>query len=474
MSTTIRKRETDRSGGANGAGGAGDVFGRVLSQVRAELSELVDAAVWSLDDARLETRLGQVLAVRASVDELAARFVSQLDDRDLAGAAGGSSTQAYLMAAYRMPRGAAAGLVASPRSMTERTEVTRQAWAAGLISADAAGLIGKAIAMLDEGIEPSCVHGAQVDLIDHAQTLGHSQLARLTHHLIEVIDPDGADAKLAEQLEAEEARALAATTFRGRTGLDGIASFSGKMPNLQFSMLRKGLEAVASPRRNQVNPPGTSPEKMRTGPGTSDVVDVDGAHSDTEIGVLTYGQRLGRAFCELIEHLPTDSLPQHGVANASMVVTIDEGRLRSGLGEATLDTGGVISAGEARRLACNAGLVPLVLGGDSKILDLGMTQRLFDRYQRLALAQRDGGCSFSGCDRSPAWCEAHHITAWSHGGPTDLTNGCLLCSFHHHLIHKRDWAIVMAVDGIPDVIPPARIDPEQRPIRHQRLKRRPG
>ena len=115
-----------------------------------------------------------------------------------------------------------------------------------------------------------------------------------------------------------------------------------------------------------------------------------------------------------------------------------------------------------------------MLSGDSRILDLGMTRRLFDRYQRIALAVRDQGCVFAGCDRPPAWCEAHHLKAWKHGGPTDLANGCLLCSFHHHLIHQGEWELVMASDGIVEAIPPQRIDPHRRPIRHERLKPRPG
>lgn len=210
------------------------------------------------------------------------------------------------------------------------------------------------------------------------------------------------------------------------------------------------------------------------GPGTSDLVDADGAHCDTEIGILTYGQRRGRAFLELIEHLPVNELPQHGVGNAQIVVTIDAATLATGIGEATLDTGGVISASEARRLACNAGLLPVVLDGPSKILDLAMSQRLFDRYQRIALATRDKGCIWPGCDRPPAWCEAHHIKAWHLGGPTDISNGCLLCSWHHRLLDKGEWHIVMAADGIPELIPPPRIDPHRRPIRHERLKPRAG
>ncbi len=213
---------------------------------------------------------------------------------------------------------------------------------------------------------------------------------------------------------------------------------------------------------------------MVHGPGTSDLIDADGVHCDTEIGTLTYGQRRGRAFLELIEHLPTTKLPQHGVGNAQIVVTIDAATLATGIGEATLDTGGVISAGEARRLACNAGLLPVVLDGPSKILDLGMSQRLFDRYQRIALAVRDKGCVWPGCDTAP---------------------GVVRSAPHHPLAPRRTHRHLERVPPVrlapppprhrrmgdrhgprrhPELIPPTRIDPKRRPIRHERLKPRPG
>jgi hypothetical protein len=139
-----------------------------------------------------------------------------------------------------------------------------------------------------------------------------------------------------------------------------------------------------------------------------------------------------------------------------------------------IDTGCEVSASEVRRMACNAGLVPAVLGGDSRVLDLGRSRRLFDQHQRLALALRDGGCSFPRCDRPAAWCEAHHVTPFSADGSTDVSNGALLCSFHHHLIHRGEWQLTIAVDGFPEAIPPPWVDAKQRSIRHSRYPPRPG
>ena len=123
-------------------------------------------------------------------------------------------------------------------------------------------------------------------------------------------------------------------------------------------------------------------------------------------------------------------------------------------------------------MACNAQLIPDVLDGNSCVLDLGMSRRLFSRHQHVAMAVRDRGCVFPGCERPPAFCEAHHVKPWSQGGPTDLDDGCLICPYHHHLIHQGEWQVILAADGVPEIIPPARIDPDRKPRRHERLIRR--
>jgi hypothetical protein len=90
----------------------------------------------------------------------------------------------------------------------------------------------------------------------------------------------------------------------------------------------------------------------------------------------------------------------------------------------------------------------MVLNGDSVPLDLGREQRLFSKYQRIALAQKYGGCAASNCDRPPAWTEAHHPEQWTHGGRTDLNNGLPLCAPHHHMAdHLETWNMKRLPDG---------------------------
>jgi hypothetical protein len=121
-------------------------------------------------------------------------------------------------------------------------------------------------------------------------------------------------------------------------------------------------------------------------------------------------------------------------------VILDLDTLTTDHGWAETSTGDGITADQPRRLACQAGSIPVVLGGRGEVLDLGRTRRLFSPAQRKAMAVRDRQCTADGCDVPAAWCEAHHHRQpWSQGGKTDLADGKLLCPFHHHRAHDPGW-----------------------------------
>ena len=115
-------------------------------------------------------------------------------------------------------------------------------------------------------------------------------------------------------------------------------------------------------------------------------------------------------------------------------------------------------------LAGDAELIPLLFdrAHSDRQLILGRTKRLANRAQRRALAARDGGCCFPGCDRPASWAEVHHLIEWVPDGNTDLDNLCLLCPFHHREFGRRGWQVEMT-DGLPHWIPPRWLDPDQRP-----------
>ncbi|GAA2137515.1 hypothetical protein GCM10009825_23430 [Arthrobacter humicola] len=126
---------------------------------------------------------------------------------------------------------------------------------------------------------------------------------------------------------------------------------------------------------------------------------------------------------------------------------------------------GPVTASTVRKIACDADIIPVLLGGEGRILDIGRASRIFPPHLRKALIARDRGCAFPGCTIPAPWCEAHHITYWSRGGTTGTENGALLCSHHHYLIHKEAWTIRVRT-GVPWFIPPPHIDPGQKPRRN--------
>ena len=176
--------------------------------------------------------------------------------------------------------------------------------------------------------------------------------------------------------------------------------------------------------------------------------------------------------------LAAGTLPAAGGLRPQVMVTIDYRDLLTRLGNdgdaahraTTEHTGnllftGPVTASTARKIACDADIIPVLLGGEGRILDIGRASRVFPPHIRKALTARDQGCAFPGCTIPAPWCEAHHITYWSRGGTTGTDNGTLLCSHHHHLIHKEQWTIQLRT-GIPWFIPPPHIDPRQKPRRN--------
>lgn len=121
-----------------------------------------------------------------------------------------------------------------------------------------------------------------------------------------------------------------------------------------------------------------------------------------------------------------------------------------------------ISMRSVERIACGTGTVPILFDGQ-QVIDVGRDQRLFTARQRIALAARDGGCRFLGCDRPPSWCEAHHIVPWSQNGSTTLAEGVLLCPHHHMLIHNNGWEVVRHGSDYR-LKPPRSIDAQQELI----------
>ncbi|WGW13702.1 DUF222 domain-containing protein [Saxibacter everestensis] len=155
-----------------------------------------------------------------------------------------------------------------------------------------------------------------------------------------------------------------------------------------------------------------------------------------------------------------------GGSDATIMVSIDyETLYEKASGHGLLSHTGPIGVSTVRRLACDAAMIPVVLGGAGQVLDVGTARRLFTPAQRRAIIARDGGCIMPGCTAPPSWCIVHHVDFHSEGGPTSIANGALLCDHDHGVIHAGDWTVIMQ-EGIPWVIPPRWVDPRRTPRRN--------
>ncbi|WP_110181931.1 HNH endonuclease signature motif containing protein [Nocardioides solisilvae] len=281
----------------------------------------------------------------------------------------------------------------------------------------------------------------EAHLLEKASEFDPRALARIAAKILEVLVPHVADETEARRLAREDRHARRVTSLtRHRLG-DGTTVIKARVPDATASRLMTNLEAFTNPRKQQ-----ELADEAAGGPAAGPTEGRFRA-ADATGEPLPYDLRLGRAFCSLLESLDPGSLPLHGGLATTLVITADVRTLVHGLGHGTLHTGEAVSAGELRRLACTAGLVPAVLGTGSHVLDLGLTARLFSPAQRRALALRDKHCRARGCDIPATWCEAHHLRPWSDLGPTDLANGILLCSRHHHLAHDERYVHERLPDG---------------------------
>jgi len=407
--------------------------GAALSAVR----RVADAPAWAMSRAELAETLLELSALEGMVAELKLRVLAEADKADVAGDVGASSTAAWVAHRTRVTRRAAGADVRLAKALDVPVmETLRHALAAGRVNLAQARVIAAAVADLPVEVPDGWRVRAQQHLVGEAQVHDAKQLKVLGRKIFEVLAPDEADARESEILEAEERVARERCSFATRDNGDGTTNGWFRLPTAQASMLVKAVHAFAAPRRAHLRKRGLGEDATGSsgsaGSHGSDWVEPDGRP-------VPWSVQLGQAFGELVEHLPVDGLPQAGGLGASVLITMDLEKLKAGIGSGFLDTGEVISAGQVRRLACGAGLVPVVLGSDSEVLDVGREARLHSKPMRKGAVARDKECTTEGCDRPAAWCELHHPKPWSKGGVTSVENSRLLCPRHHHYAHDDTY-----------------------------------
>ena len=391
---------------------------RVVEEVDALLDEVADSQPAYLARAEKERVLQAATRLMARFESLRVRTLAVADD--VAEEHGTRSAGAWLAHETQQdgPEGRRAQRLAE--GLDQRWPVLAEAYAAGTVHTEQARVIGKALDDLPSDLDAELRVQVEVHLVEQAAHFCPRDLRVLGRRVLKVVAPDVAEAHEAKMLEREERAAWERASITRRTMGAGVSRAMVTLPDSVMDRWFTQLHAFTSPRRH-----GHVPSDER----------------------VPYPRQLAHAFTALLERIPEEWLPQHGGTNTTVVVTIDQDRLMQEIATSGLTTGTALTAGGARRLACSAGILPVVLGGRTQPLDLGRARRLFTSGQRKAMAVRDRHCRAEGCEVPAAWCEAHHHDPWSRGGRTDLADGSLLCSFHHHRAHDRRYDLRTLLNG---------------------------
>ncbi len=406
-------------------------------------ASLVEAAVKDVTDvqpvfmttpekAEALLRLGrvadQVAALRLRVLAVAGDVAEAEAARDMA---------SWLAHHTRIERPAARRDTRLATDLEDRWHALAAAFGQGRVNTAQVRVIARVLAELPEDLDPEILALAEEELIVGAEEFSPRELETLGRRILEVVAPDIAEAEEGKKLAAEEQRARETTTLTSKRLGDGSTRISIRLPDATAARLQTYLEAFTAPRKAATS---------RLGDPAPD--------SDLPPARRTpMPRKLGQAFTALLETLDPKRLPLHGGDATTVMVTLDFATLTTALGAAGVATSTHpdgqlrISATEARRLACTATLIPAVLGSTGEVLDQGRAQRLFTPAQRKALALRDRICRAEGCTTPATWCEAHHLQSWTLGGNTDLTNGILLCSHHHHKAHDDRYTTTRMPNG---------------------------
>ncbi|MDQ2881371.1 MAG: HNH endonuclease [Actinomycetota bacterium] len=400
-------------------------------------------AIVGCDDAGLPGQVRDIESVSRIVYSVMLDAVGELDSRNIAVAAGFRNTKQLLAGMLNLSptdagtRVTHAGQLAPRRTLGGEVLApllpnTAAALAAGEIGPGQVRVITETINAIPSTVSPADRDAAEAELAHHARSFHPTALHKIGQRILAHLDPDGPAPRDEPEL------APAAGELRLWERRDGRLVLAGHLEPEHSATFRSLIEQLAAPRPAAAGIPDARTAEQRNADALLEVCGLARAAQDCP---STAGE------------------PPH------LTVTIDWDALRTGLGVATLDYGTQISAAQARQWACDAKIIPVVLGGKSEPLDVGRAMRTVPLSIRRALVARDRGCAFPGCDRPPGMCQAHHARHWIDHGETSVENCVLLCEAHHRHVHRTGWEILIH-PGHVEFIPPAIIDPTRTPLRN--------
>lgn len=400
----------------------------------------------------------QIVAIWQHLEHLTRRLaavdhavIGEVTGRGLAQAHGARSVASFARQALRISVREASARVRAAAAAGPRTALTGEplpaefpvvaaAQAAGELSPAHARIVVRTVQALPDPVRDEHEDAVEEFLVAQARIFDPDTLTVLARRLTDTLDPDGV---LKDTAHRRRHRDL---TLRVRP--DGSSHLDGELTSELTEHLQTLFDTLARPT------PATTDQ---TPDGTSVPV------RDPR----TPGQRRHDALLDAVKRLlRTGTLPDVGGISATIILTCTATDYATGTGTATTGHGARIPTEEATRWAGgDARIIAVALNHLKPVTAYSSAHRIFTETQRLAMIARDHGCSFPGCDVPPQWCQSHHITDHTAGGPTSVDNGTLLCSFHHREHTTLGWTCHMT-RGVPHWTPPTWIDPTQTPQRN--------
>lgn len=416
----------------------------------------------SSDEARLAW-VDEIRDLERRVTALSAVLVAEADEAGSAMRARHTRLEDWMARSGQQTPKEASGAVWTARVL-ERRPAVRDAAAGGRITLGQAKAIGEALDALPTSLDRDQRQEAERLILVRAEHAPAEKLRTMTDGILREVAPEQTDSPeaRAEKLEQRDLRARARRRLWFGPETDGSIEFGGSLPVVAGRRLQGMVQAVADRRYRAAKDTHDrralqETPQQRAADALVGIVDAAQAVERGDAG----GAGVSSGAVQLQVLIPYTDLLDRTAA--------------SGL----LTDGTPLSAGELRVLACDADLVPSVLGSESEVLDLGRTVRLAPPALRRAIGLRDGGCAFPGCTTPMRHCDLHHVEPWQEGGPTDRANVVALCRVHHALCEPRPptmgsdgvmavpdgWEVRIDRRGLPEFLPPSAVDPARTPLR---------
>jgi len=380
-----------------------------MSELRSAVDALRSETLPELPDARIEEDFTELQRAVELLEVERLRRLAEIDRRRLFERDGHLSAASWLASTFKVAWGTAREHLRTARALEEMPQ-TRQALDAGELSMSAVRVL---VATRDA--DPSAFGRCEKELVEAARIHSMQDLQRVAAYWRQAVERE--QALEGEDKIRERRRLHASVSFLGMVRVDG--DLDPETGETLLTALRAVLDAESRSR---------------------------GKEDDR-----TPAQRRADALGEVCRQwLDLAERPSVAGERPHVTVTVDADALQGTSGETSeLDHVGPVPPKSARRLACDASIMRVVMAGRSEPLDVGRRTPVVSPAMRRAVIVRDRHCRFPGCDRPHTWCDAHHVVHWADGGPTALPNLVMLCRRHHRMVHERGGFRLELLDGRP-------------------------